>query len=233
MTQIATKTYGEQASRSEREQLILSHLPLIRHVLGKILVSLPGSVDQENLEAAGALGLVDAANRFDPSKGIKFNTYAYIRIRGAIIDELRRNCPLPQHVLERVVELRRLQEELDGATLEDLVQATGWTEKEVIDCLSAMQLARMMSLEEAGRFVGGNALSPDQEAELQERKHLLAQGIVSLPEKERMVVTLYYLEDLRLREIAAALQLSESRISRILTGAIGVLRDYVRTREGS
>src|SRR5207253_2587988 len=92
--------------------MILSHLPLVRHVIGRLAAQLPPGTDVENLESAGTLGLVEAAGNFDPARGSDFGTYAYGRIRGAVLDELRRNCPLPQHMLERVARVRRAYEEL-------------------------------------------------------------------------------------------------------------------------
>src|SRR6185369_4427005 len=87
-------------------------LSLVRHILGRLAAKLPYGVDLENLEAAGTLGLVEAANRFEPERGIHFKTFAYTRIRGAIYDELRRNCPLPQELLERVAQVRQALQSL-------------------------------------------------------------------------------------------------------------------------
>src|SRR5690349_24935646 len=100
------------AQQSQRDRLILSHLGLVRHVAGKLLAQLPPGLDAENLEAAGILGLVEAAAHYDPARGTQFNTYAYPRIRGAILDELRRNSPPPQQVLEDAARVHLADEEL-------------------------------------------------------------------------------------------------------------------------
>src|SRR5262245_61098490 len=90
-----------------RDELIVSHLPLVKHVIGRLIGELPPGVDIENLESAGVLGLVEAAGRFDPTQNAQFKTFAFLRIRGAILDELRRASPLPQHMLERVSRIRK------------------------------------------------------------------------------------------------------------------------------
>jgi RNA polymerase sigma factor for flagellar operon FliA len=228
---VATQTYRQRAAPAQRDALILSHMSLVRHILGKIAVHFPAGVDVENLESAGVLGLVDAASRFDPSKGFQFKTYAYIRIRGAVLDELRRNCPLPQHVLEKVAKVRQAGAALPpDATVADLAAAAGMSQDEVTDCLTARQVMRMLSLDRSAEQVTA-AERPDELAQVEERKRLLARGIAALPERERLVVTLHYLEDLRLKEIGRVLELSESRVSRLLTAALFKLRSYIGSRE--
>src|SRR5919108_1483276 len=108
----ATQTYQAVSARSRRDELIVSHLGLVRHTLSRLTAHLPPGVDIENLESAGTLGLVEAASKFDPERGVKFETFAAFRIRGAVFDELRRNCPLPQHLLERVARVRQAYKEL-------------------------------------------------------------------------------------------------------------------------
>lgn len=231
-----TQAYQQVAAQSRRDELIMAHLSLVRHVIGKLLAHLPAGVDIENLESAGTLGLVEAATKFDPERGIKFETYAHLRIRGAVVDELRRNCPLPQHVLEQVTKVKKAYEDLDpGASVEQLANEAGLTPDEVADSLAAMRLTRMISLDQAGekaenRLTDGTA-SAENLLELTERKNLLADAIQALPERERLVVTLYYLEDLRLWEIGKLLKLSESRVSRLLNTALYTMGEYIRARE--
>jgi RNA polymerase sigma factor for flagellar operon FliA len=195
---------------------------------------LPPGVDIENLESAGTLGLVEAANKFDPERGIKFETYAFTRIRGAILDELRRNCPLPQHILERIARVRKAYESLPaGGTTEQLAAAAGLSEDEVTDCLAAMRLTRMASRENGDpcERLADRTEAPDARAEQSEQKELLADAIEALPERERLVVTLYYMEDLRLKEIGHLLHLSESRVSRVLSAALFQMGEYLRARQ--
>jgi RNA polymerase sigma factor FliA len=232
---VSAQPYTRLAQQSRRNELIESHLGLVRHILGKLVAQLPPGVDVENLESAATLGLVEAANKFDPERGIKFETYAYTRIRGAILDELRRNCPLPQHVLERVAKVRKAYESLPpGSTTAALAEAAGLSEDEVADCLAAVRLTRMTSWEGGEQFesrVADRGDTPDALAERAEQKELLADAIQSLGERERLVVTLYYMEDLRLKEIGTLLNLSESRVSRILNAGLFHLGEYMRARQ--
>lgn len=230
-----TQAYRHVAAQSRRDDLILDHLWLVRHALGKIAVQLPPEADVPNLESAGILGLVEAATKFDPERGIKFATYAYPRVRGAILDEMRRNCPLPQEMMERIAKVRKAYETTQGeATTDQLAAASGLTQDEVSDCLSALRLTRTLSWDEAGA-AGEERLAddddqPDLRAERAEQAELLALGIAALPERERLVVTLYYQEDLRLKEIGKLLGLSESRVSRLLSSAMFQLGEFVRAR---
>lgn len=229
------QAYRQVAQRSQRDELILNHLPLVRHVLGRLSAQFPPGVDLENLESAGVLGLVEAAAKFDAEKNVQFKTYAYIRIRGAILDELRRNCPLPQQMLQTVARVRAAHKELPApVTVEALAAATGLTEDEVADCLAAIRLTQMVSCP-PGIELGATRLDerhgrPDAEVQEAEMRQLLADAIEALPVRERTVVTLYYREDLRLKEISRVLNLSESRISRILNAALFTLGEYIRAR---
>jgi RNA polymerase sigma factor for flagellar operon FliA len=228
--------YDELAAQQRRDELIVAHLSLVRHLVGKIVVHLPPGVDLENLESAGVLGLVEAASTFDPDRA-QFKTHAYTRIRGAILDELRRNCPLPQHVLTRVAKVREAYNRLPApVAIDDLVAATGLSTEEVTDSLAAIRMTRMISLDASGKGMIGTRLdhpqpTPDAQMEQMEEAALLHEAIATLPQRERLAVTLYYLEDLRLKEIAKVLDLSESRVSRILNAALFTLGEYMRAKE--
>lgn len=122
-----------------REELILGNLSLVRHILGRLTAKLPPRIDLDNLEAAGMLGLVEAANRFEPERGVSFKTFAYTRIRGAIYDELRRNSPFSQELLERITLVRKAMQGLQPPVhIETLAQKTGLAEDDVNECLAAM-----------------------------------------------------------------------------------------------
>jgi RNA polymerase sigma factor for flagellar operon FliA len=234
----ATRTYRRCAAQGQRDELTLNHLWLVRHIVGRLSARLPPGVDRENLESAGMLGLVEAANKFDPLRGIQFKTFAYNRIRGAILDELRRNCPLPQQMLEQVARLRQAQAQLQDApaTVETLAEASGLTLDEVADCLAAIRMTEMLSWDEAAEAPtrsGSRTPAPDDELLRTEEKELLAEALAALPERERLAVTLYYLEDLRLREIGEVLHLSESRVSRLLSVALFRVRELLRVRESN
>ena len=231
------KTYRQVAARDERERLILDHLEDVRHILGRVAARLPASVDRQNLESAGVLGLVEAAGQFDPSRGVDFGAYARVRIRGAILDEMRRNCPLPQRMLKRLARVKQAYLRLDPpATTQAVAHFTGMTANEVEECLEAASVTRTEPWNEDLTVHLADRRAPDGRAEhavdITEIKRQLADAIEQLPERERLVITLYYLEDLRLKEIGETLNLSESRVSRILTRAENRLRQLVSHQTG-
>ncbi|MCA9149451.1 MAG: sigma-70 family RNA polymerase sigma factor [Planctomycetales bacterium] len=232
---LAAQKYRTVSRELMRDELIVRHLDYVRHILARMVVSLPDGIDAENLESAGVLGLVEAAQQFDPTRGVPFKTFAFPRIRGAIIDELRRNCPLPQQMLQAIAQVRRACESLEPpVTPEAIAQATTLSPEQVEECLAAIRLTRFGVWDE---MVHGGQVSrerteddPGTNAERHESKQVLAECIQRLPEQERLVVTLYYLEDMRLKEIGMVLGLSESRISRVLAKAEHRLKEYVRAR---
>lgn len=233
----SVKVYEDAARRQDQDRLVLDHLEFVRQVHGRLLARLPPGVDAENLESAGILGLVEAARQFDPGRGTAFKTYAYPRIRGAMVDELRRNCPLPQPWLHKLARIRQAYEQLTPpVALEVLAQATGLSLQETSDCLDAMRLLQPEPWNDLLSAVRdrwhAERDDPSAQAELEEAKQILADGIEQLPERERLVLTLYYLEDLRLQEIAAVIQRSESQVSKLLSRAEFALKEYVQAREG-
>ena len=232
---VHTHTSGT-AEQQRRDELILGHLPLVKHVIGRLLGDLPASADAENLESAGVLGLVEAASKFDPTRNAQFKTFAYLRIRGAIVDELRRNSPLPQHVLSRVAQLRKAYRALPyPVTVEALAAATGMTTDEVADTLAAERFAKTMSWEQAAEPNGLEPITsagpPEEEVERWESVQQLSDAIEALPEKERLAVTLYYREEMRLKEISEVMKLSVSRVSRLLSKALFELGELLRSRQ--
>ncbi len=227
------RAYRSVADRNCRDQLIVDHLDFVRHVLGRIVSGLPRGIDIENLEAAGILGLVEAASQFDAARGVPFKTFAFPRVRGSILDELRRNCPLPQQMLQRWSMIRRAAK--GAASLPDsetLAARTGLSLDDVEECLEAIRLTRPESwrddLSSSGVF---HRIDPAENIERADQSKLLANAIEQLPRMDRLVVSMYHLDDMRLKEIGEVLNLSESRVSRILSRAEQRLRDSVRRRE--
>jgi len=219
-----------------RDRLILEHLYFVRHILGKMLGGLPDSVDNDNLESAGILGLVEAAGQFDPSRGVAFTTYAYQRIRGAILDELRRNCPVPQAVLQNWTLIREASVHMNPPlTAEKLAERTGLKVEEVDSCIAAMRLTRPENwADELGELPvpGHREAEADADSRRAEEKKLLADAIEELPEKMRLAITMYYLEDMRMKEIGKVLELSESRVSRLVAAGELQLKSIVKRRSG-
>ena len=232
-TSHTTRAYSEVSLRHARDELILAHVEFARHVVRRTVANLPGGTDLENLESAGMLGLVEASQRFDESRGIDFRSFAYPRVRGAVLDELRRNSPLSKQMIEKVTKVRRACEVLEPPVTPDAIaQFCDLKTSEVEDCLLAMQMTRSESYEESAiKGVRRQSVGePIDLLELNETQHQLADCIELLPEQERIVLTLYHLEDLRLREVGEVLGLSESRISRVLAKAEFQLAQLINAR---
>ncbi|MBI1831965.1 MAG: sigma-70 family RNA polymerase sigma factor [Planctomycetes bacterium] len=233
---MSVQVYQEYCAKTQREELILNNLFLVRHILGRMKARLPRHIDVENLEAAGTLGLVEAANRYEPDRGVAFKTFAYTRIRGAIYDELRRNSMFPQEMLERIALVQDTLRTLSPPVqIADIARKTGLTEDDVNECLAAIRMSRTLSWEDVGdrgrQACRAAPNDPDHRLEGEGRRKVLAQAIAALPMTERLVITLYYMEDLRLKEIGYVLKLSESRVSRLLKSAEHLIEEFIRARE--
>lgn len=228
-TKLKTKPVPASLTRFERDELIVDNLGYVKHILGKILAQLPRGVDGENLESAGILGLVEAAGHFDPTRKIEFRSFSYQRIRGAILDELRRNCPLSQQMLQKIAVLRQARQQIQGAvTIERLAEAADMSVEDVSECAQASRVARPRGWADSIDVHD----EPRSECPLEkhEKLEILADGIEALPDNMRMAITLHYTEGLKLKEIGAVLDLSESRVCRIVNSAKEKLTEYVRQR---
>jgi RNA polymerase sigma factor for flagellar operon FliA len=194
-------------------------------------MSVPGGVDRDDLFGIGMLGLIAAADSYEKSRGLQFSTYAFPRIRGAILDDLRKQDFLPRGRRERVRDLDRAVAALEQAngiapTPEEIAEALGTDVEEVDVILSSARTACELSLDDDGEARLGALLSdprsqdPVGSAEWNEMKVLLVEAIGALPETEKTVITLYYGEELLLREISEVLGVTESRVSQIHSRAI-------------
>jgi len=219
------------AGESERERLILEHIPLLKHIAGRMSFDLPNGVDRDDLFGYGMLGLIAAADSWDASRGLKFSTYAYSRMRGAILDELRRMDFLPRGRRERVRELDRLVAELEqrnGAppTPEEMADSLGVPIEEVDEILLSARSAGQTSLDDGLAphlsllLADPRSSDPVGSVEWEETKEVLREAISALPEQEKTVITLYYAEDLLLKEISDVLGVTESRASQIHSRAL-------------
>jgi RNA polymerase sigma factor for flagellar operon FliA len=229
---------------SARDQLILDHVPLLRHIAGRMALDLPGSLERDDLEAIGMLGLISAADSWEPERGLKFSTFAFPRVRGAILDELRRMDFLPRGRREKVRELDRVVSELEQSTgappaPEEIAGALGVSLDEVDEILTSAKSAGQASLDDGPSEELSAMLSdprsddPVGSAEWQEMKHLLVRAISELPDQERTVITLYYGEELLLKEIGEVLGVTESRVSQIHSRALYRLNCGLRTKIGN
>ncbi|MFB7614391.1 RNA polymerase sigma factor WhiG [Kitasatospora sp. NPDC056181] len=237
------RSYKETSDQRLREQLILHYSPLVKYVAGRVGVGLPSNVEQADFVSSGVFGLIDAIEKFDIDRAIKFETYAISRIRGAIIDELRALDWIPRSVRQKAKAVERTY-----ATLEARLRRTphdpevaaemGIAIEDLHTIFSQLSLANVVALDELlhpGAESGDRpslvdtledhgAENPVEVAEDRELRRLLAQAVNTLPEREKTVVTLYYYEGLTLAEIGQVLGVTESRVSQIHTKSVLQLR---------
>jgi RNA polymerase sigma factor for flagellar operon FliA len=235
--------YKTSATQEARERLILHYSPLVKFVAGRVASGLPQNVEQTDLVSYGIFGLIDAIDKFDPERGFKFETYAISRIKGAIIDELRSIDWVPRSVRAKARAIERAYSRLENElkrTPDDAEVAVelGITKAELDHTLSQVSFTGLIALDEligrgtgdgdSGTTVGDNvsdsAHDPVESFEVDEMKHLLADMINRMPDRERLVLTLYYYESLNLAEIGQVLGVTESRVCQIHTKAILQLR---------
>jgi RNA polymerase sigma factor FliA len=228
---VASGVYEDAVRQQKRDELVLEHLEYVRQICGTFARRLPEWVDLQNLHSAGVVGLIEAAQNFEESRGVAFKTFSYPRIRGAIIDEIRRNSPLSQKVMGMVTKIWAALESIEPpATPEMIAAKTGLTLEEVEEGLAASRIIMPQQLDERA-FQRQPNDHPGTGIERQELIKAIADAVESLPERDRLVVTMYYHEGLRLREIGTILGVTESRVSRILTRAELALREAVRAME--
>jgi len=239
---LVPKAYENAARGLWSQEQIEHYLPLVKRIAGRLALSLPPHVDEDDIIGYGVFGLLDALDRFESNRGLKFETYATIRIRGAMIDGLRTMDWVPHSARQKVKRVQDMFTELEyrlgrAATAEEVANSLSVNVQEIEGVLAQAQTLSLISFDEMntdreGESAGSplNILTdPDaQEAyqaiEKEEQKEMLVQAIEKLPEKEKLVVALYYQEELTLKEIAAVLKLSESRISQLHSQAIARLR---------
>jgi RNA polymerase sigma factor FliA len=226
-----------------RERLILHYSPLVKYVAGRVSVGLSGTVDQSDFVSYGIFGLIDAIERFEPDRSIKFETYAINRIRGAIIDELRALDWIPRSLRQKAREIEqasvRLEHKLGRTPTERQIAAEmGITLGELHHIFSRLSLVNVLALDEVLTLSTGDgdrlslmetledlsADDPVQVCENRETRHLLARAINTLPDREKTVVTLYYFEGMTLAEIGQVLGVTESRVCQIHAKAVLTLR---------
>ncbi len=230
--------YRRTGDKALRDRLILTYAPLVKYVAGRLGSGLPSHVDDEDLVSYGLLGLIGAIERFDPSRAIKFETFAISRIKGAIIDELRSLDWVPRSVRARAREIERAIASLEASlgrapTDEEIADKLGISPDELDDTLSEISRSSIAALDELWSPSGGgdqvalidtieDVHGPRPAAALAESevREAVAEAIARLPEREKLVITLYYYEELTLREIGDVLGVTESRVSQLHTKAI-------------
>jgi RNA polymerase sigma factor FliA len=233
--------YAASPDGATREQLILHYAPLVKYVAGRVAVGMPANVEHADLVSYGIFGLMDAIEKFDVSKGFKFETYAITRIRGAIIDELRSVDWVPRSVRSKARKLeaavQRLEAELHRSpTEEELATELEWSVEELQEALAKVSMTSMAALDEVLDVGEGDRISlvdtlqdlhtvlPEESFDEIETKQLLRQAMTRLTEREQTVLGLYYFEGMTLAQIGDVLGVTESRICQIHTKAVLSLR---------
>lgn len=228
------KQYSENKCPTIREKFIIEYSPLVKYVAGRLSIYFGSHVDYDDLVSFGVFGLIDAIDKFDVYKGVKFETYASLRIRGSIIDSIREMDWAPRSLRQKSKEVEKLYVEVENqlghaASDKEMAERMGVTVDEFAKTLNELNISTMMSLDEfleQNYEIGvdsNNVLKdgiPENYVEINEIKETLANAINKLPEKEKMVVSFYYYEELTLKEISAIMGVSESRISQLHTKAI-------------
>ena len=225
-----------------REAFIRQYAPLVKYVAGKVAANMPSTVEFEDLVGFGVFGLLDAIDKFDPEKNVKFKTYAVTRIRGAIFDELRSIDWVPRSVRQKTKEIEDAVVGLEAklgrpASDSEIANTLGLSEDELTKTMLKISGTSVLSLndvwysgDESDKISIGESiespmsLNPDSAVEREEIKRVIVQAISELPDKEKKVLVLYYYEDLTLKEIGQVLEVTESRVSQLHTKAILRLR---------
>lgn len=244
--------FKESGSQEAREQLIVHYAPLVKYVASRVATGLPANVEQADLVSYGIFGLIDALEKFDRSREIKFETYAIPRIRGAIIDELRSLDWVPRSVRFKAREVEKAYTELEAKLKRapsdaEVAEHLGVSLAELHEIVTQISFVTVTALEEVvstGADRGESlslldtladmaALDPSSGIEGNETRAMLSAAINSLSEREKIVITLYYFEGLTLAEIGEVLGVTESRVCQIHTKAVGLLRNNLKDQEDS
>lgn len=226
--------YSAKRTAAVREQLIIEYAPLVKLVAGRLSMYLGYTVEFDDLVGYGVFGLIDAIDKFDYDKGIKFETYASLRIRGAILDQIRKMDWIPRSLRQKQKRLEQVTMDLDSklgraATDEEIAEALEISMEEYYTWQGQFKVTGISSLEdylEQGSEVKASgtrravAEQPELAMEEKDLKRVLAEALTQLTEKERRVIELYYYEELTLKEISQVLEVSESRVSQLHTKAL-------------
>ncbi|MFZ5987413.1 MAG: FliA/WhiG family RNA polymerase sigma factor [Bacillota bacterium] len=232
------RQYSDTKDPAIKEKLIVEYSHIVKYVAGRLSIYFGSNVEYDDLIGYGVFGLIDAIDKFDINKGVKFETYASLRIRGSIIDSIRELDWVPRSLRQKNKELEKVYAEVENelghsASDQEVADKLGISLEELNKLLNEVNLSSMISLEEfleQNYEIGVTTSSVNREdrpegyMEITELREILVDAIGKLPEKEKTVVSLYYFEDLTLKEISAIMKVSESRISQLHTKAILRLR---------
>lgn len=240
--------YAKTKSPETREKIILEYAPLVKVVAGRLSMYLGYNVEYEDLVSYGIFGLIDAIDKFDCMKEVKFETYASLRIRGAILDQIRKMDWIPRTIRQKQKKIEAVIKQMEqstghGATEEEIIKGLGISAEEYLEWQSQMKITGLVSLNEYmeqgsdvsqdyGRYTAARFDSPEERIEKEELSRVLGEALELLTEKEKKVITLYYYEDLTLKEISSLLEVSESRVSQLHTRALQKMKTKMGTYMG-
>ncbi len=230
--------YAKTRSPEIREKIILEYAPLVKLVAGRLSMYLGYNVEYDDLVGYGIFGLIDAIDKYDNMKAVKFETYASLRIRGAILDQIRKMDWIPRTIRQKQKKIDAAIKEIEtregrAATDEEIAKSLGISDEEYNSWQSQMKITGVVSLDEfmesgteapAQQNIQQRFDTPEEVIEKEEMKKVLEQALELLTEKEKKVILLYYYEDLTLKEISNVLEVSESRISQLHTRALQKLK---------
>jgi len=235
-----------EITTENREEVIKQYSPMIKYVANRIAMRLPPHIEVDDLISVGVLGLMDAITKYDSSRGAKFKTYAEFRVRGAILDELRSMDWVPRSIRQKASQVDKVVQGLQAKLRrtpedEEVAQEMGLTLEQFHETLNETKSIPIFSLEDLGIakesgdqqslldcLAGKADADPQTQIRLVELKEIIAKAIDALPEKERLMVSLYYYEELTMKEIGAVLDITESRVSQIHSKAVYRLRTKLK-----
>lgn len=237
------ESYSKKKDPDIREELIIEYVPLVKLVSGRLSMYLGYTVEYDDLVSYGIFGLIDAIDKFDYGKGIKFETYASLRIRGSILDQIRKMDWIPRSVRQKQKQMEAAISKIESeanriATDEEIAKELNISMDEYFNWQGQTKITNIASIDEfVEQGIEVKAFDtrkyaqnePDRAYEQEEVKELLASSLEKLTEKERMVVLLYYYEELTLKEISNVLEVSESRVSQLHTKALQKMKQILGT----
>ncbi|WP_372652472.1 FliA/WhiG family RNA polymerase sigma factor [Halobacteriovorax sp.] len=239
------KDYRSTVDPKVKDEIIIEYAPLIKYIAQRIASRLPSNVELDDLISCGVIGLMDAIEKFDPSRDNKFKTYAEFRIRGSILDELRAQDWVPRSVREKAKLVERAYAKIEAAegrpaTDEEMCAELGVNQDEFYDLLNKAKSVSVLNIDDSASFNKGDkkliaGLEDDRNSNPfyavanKGSRDKIKEGIGQLPEKQRLVLSLYYYEDLNLKEIGQVLNVTESRVSQLHTQAIMKLKVKLKT----
>ena len=235
-----------EITTENREEVIIQYSPMIKYVANRIAMRLPPHIEVDDLISVGVLGLMDAISKYDSSRGAKFKTYAEFRVRGAILDELRSMDWVPRSIRQKASQVDKVVQGLQAKLRrqpedEEVAKEMGLSLDQFHETLNETKSIPIFSLEDLGIakesgdqqslldcLAGKADADPQTQIRLVELKEIIAKAIDALPEKERLMVSLYYYEELTMKEIGAVLDITESRVSQIHSKAVYRLRTKLK-----